>query len=44
MILTVAATIYFFAEVAQIKGESVEYVLNCFCMVQHNDNGILFRL
>ncbi|XP_044371150.1 uncharacterized protein [Triticum aestivum] len=29
----------FFAEVARIKGENVEYVLNCFCMVQHNDNG-----
>ncbi|KAF7050430.1 hypothetical protein CFC21_058801 [Triticum aestivum] len=29
----------FFAEVTQIKGESVEYVLNCFCMVKRNDNG-----
>ncbi|XP_037418832.1 uncharacterized protein LOC119283356 [Triticum dicoccoides] len=29
----------FFAEVTQIKGESAEYVLNCFCMVKRNDNG-----
>ena len=30
----------FFAEVRQIKGENVEYVLNCLCMVNPTDNGI----
>lgn len=30
----------FFAEVTRIKGETVEYVLNCLCMVKRNDNGI----
>ncbi|XBH86931.1 hypothetical protein VPH35_074504 [Triticum aestivum] len=29
----------FFAEVARIKGEKIEYVLNCLYMVKHNDNG-----
>uniref|UniRef100_A0A8R7UBI5 DUF3615 domain-containing protein n=1 Tax=Triticum urartu TaxID=4572 RepID=A0A8R7UBI5_TRIUA len=28
----------FFAEVARIKGEKVEYVLNCLHMVKQNDN------
>ncbi|XP_037425986.1 uncharacterized protein LOC119291340 isoform X2 [Triticum dicoccoides] len=29
----------FFAEVTRIKGEDVQYVLSCFCMVEPNDNG-----
>jgi hypothetical protein len=31
----------FFVEVKFMKGEQLELVVNCFCMVEHNDNGNL---